>query len=241
MEPDPIMVIEIQSLSPKTVMKQTEVARLAASWPKRAQSLQIVGQPDLEFAAMALNGIKDLRKQVAETFDPVVQAAFAAHRAAAAARKKVDEPLDQAERIIKLKIGDYTAEQCRLAEEQARIAREAEGDRLAREREAAIEEAEGAGASVEEIEALVAAPLPAPVMRPAPAPAKVAGVSVGTDYSAEVEDLLQLVGHVARNPGMVGLVQANMIALNAMARSTKGSIQLPGVRIVARPRVSARG
>jgi len=234
------IVLEVLAPSPEVIQKQTEVWRRAATWPERAQGLQIRNVPDLDFAALALNGIKDLRKEVAETFDPVVQAAYAAHKAATAARKKVDEPLDQAERTIKGKIGDYQSGLRRIAEEQERKALEAEEARLAAERECEIEQAETEGRSVEEVRMIVAAPLPVAVVAPLPA-LKVAGVSIGTDYSAEVENLVLLVAHVARNPGMIGLLQANLPALNGMARSTKGAIQIPGVRIVAKPRVSARG
>jgi len=235
-------VIEIPAPSPEIIAQQSDVTKRAKTWPERANQLQIKDQPDLDFAAAALNGIKDLRKEAAAVFDPVITAAHEAHKTALAAKKQVDGPLEEAERTIKRKIGAYAEEQRRIAEEEERKAREAEEARQAQEREAAIEQAEADGASAEEVQAICEAPLPvapqviAPVARP-----KAAGISLSTDYFAEVQNVVLLAKYVVSNPSMAGLIAPNMPALNTLARSTQGKIQIPGVVMRSRPRVSNRG
>ena len=47
---------------------------------------------------------KDLRAKIAETFDPIISKAHAAHKEAVGQKKKHDDPLEQAQRIIKGKM-----------------------------------------------------------------------------------------------------------------------------------------
>jgi hypothetical protein len=81
--------------------------------------------------------IKALRKEVEDTFNPIIEKAHSAHKEAVSQRKKFTDPLDEAERIIKRKIGDYDQyledEARREAEKLAEIAR--------REKEKAIDKA----------------------------------------------------------------------------------------------------
>lgn len=123
----------------------------------------------------------------------------------------------------------------RAAAEEARLRREAEDRQLA---DAAAAEAAGDTATARRIiEAPVAAPTvtPAPVFVP-PAPVAVAprvdGVSFRVNWRAEIVDLKALVQAVAAGRAPAALVKADEVALNGMARSLKGAMQVPGVRVV---------
>ncbi len=232
--------IEILPASQEVILQRHEVQKKASVWPERARALMVRDAEEAGFASRVLAGIKEMRAEVAETFEKACAAAFAAHREITGMRAKADGLLNEAERIIKDKLGAYAQEMRRKADEEARLLREAEERRLAEERESAIKEAEASGADAEEVTALCEAPLP-PVVIPRTAPAKVAGVSLGTDYDAELMSLPQLVSFVAANPGQMGLLLPNMPALKSLARATKSTMQIPGVRFTSRPRVSARG
>lgn len=156
----------------------------ALTWPERAKSATITDEQSYHAAAQLLLGIKDLRKKIAETFDPHCKRAFEAHRALTKEKADAEAPLTEAERIIKDSIRAFDAEQDRIRREQQRIADEAA--RVAAETEmlerAAALEAEGHAfgddAMVEEAHALIETPvtaIAAPVVKMTP---KVAGISM---------------------------------------------------------------
>jgi len=227
------MAIEMEVA--KTVTDQ------ALSWPDRARGLKITDQPSLERAAEELLAIKGLRDQVEQTFGPIVRKAYETHREAVAQRKKVDAPLDEAEQILKHEIALYQIEQARLRrEEQARI--DAERERIAAEElEREIERAEAEGASKVEVAAIIQrGPQPQAPVVVRPVPTTAPGISMRETWSAEVTDLAALVRFVAANPQYINLVAPNMTALNGLARSMKGAMKFPGVRVVAGSSVAAR-
>lgn len=154
----------------------------------------------------------------------------------------------------------------RRAEEEARRAAEVERQRLALELEkarlaaeeaalVAAAEAEAAGAStdainaileqpdavVEEMQAVLAQPVIAVAIPAAPTYERAAGVSVAKTYRAEVVDVRKLAAAVGAGLWPVNLIEANQSALNAMARASKGSIQIPGVRFVEDATVRSSG
>lgn len=154
----------------------------------------------------------------------------------------------------------------RKAEEEARRAQEVERQRLALElekarlaaEEAAMKaamEAEAAGASLEAIDAILAQPdavveemqaiLEQPIItsaiQVAPTYERAAGVSIAKTYRAEVVDLKKLAAAVGSGQWPTNLIEANQPALNAMARASKGSIEIPGVRFVEDSTVRSGG
>jgi hypothetical protein len=119
-------------------------------------------------ACEVLRGVVALRKEVAETFDPIIEQAHKTHKLSLAQKKKSDEPLEQAERYLKQGINRYLVaeEQKRKAEEErlrleAQKKAEEEARQLAQERQ--LEEAvalEQVG-FISEAEQILAAPTPA--------------------------------------------------------------------------------
>jgi len=136
------------------------------------------------------------------------------------------------------------------AEEEARIAREQAEAEAKRQREIEeaerirlAEEAEKAGASQEQISEILDTPLsepepipdftPAPVVMPTVAPTfqKASGFSVRYSYSADVTDINALIKAAAQNPYLAQYLQPNQTAINALARASKDTFQLPGCKI----------
>jgi len=221
-----------------TVPEHTELVMQVETWPERAKALTVVDDRAYITAGDLLIDIKGLRKQIDDTFDPVIKKAHEAHKAAVAAKKGVEAPLVQAEDIIKAGMGTYNREkEHRLREQQARLAAE----RRKQEEEARLAEAvalESAG-DAEVTEAVLAQPIIVPVVK-IPNEARVAGISHRENWRAEVVDVLALVKFIAQRPEFVNLVQPNMPALNSLAKAQRSALNVPGVRAVSESVVAAR-
>jgi hypothetical protein len=209
-----------------------ELEQKALTFGDRARALLVVDQQSYEIASELLLGIKDLRKQAEEHHRPMIDAAHKSWKATLDGLKKVDSPLAEAEGVIKPKIAGYLAEQERIRLEAERQARE-EAERIAAEAlESSIEAAEAEGATAEEVQAIIQQPTVAPAVRVAPTVQRVSGVSMAKSYRAEVFDIRKLAKAVADGVVAATLIEGNQTALNQMARATKGSITIPGVRII---------
>lgn len=225
------------------------VTQEALTWPERARATAVVDVATYQAASELLKGIKQLRQKIAETFDPHVKRAFDAHRALCEEKRQAEAPLTEAERVIKNALIAYDNEQERLRRaEQQRLEREAreQQEREAIERAAALEREGkdyGDDSMVAEarqiIEEQLVAP-PPPVASVAKTTPHVAGIVHRSTWNAQVTDLMALVRFVAANPSHVGLLSANLPALNAQARSLKGAMRLPGVQAVETRDVAAR-
>lgn len=229
-----------------TPMPPPELRTRALSWPDRARAATVVDAASYQTAADLLLGIKDLRKEVAATFDPIIASWVRGHRESLQTKREHDAPLDEAEQIIKAGLRAFDAEQQRLAAiEQRRRDEEArqreEDERLARAAAMEIEGRQyGDAALVEEAHALLEQPpVPPVVARVMPSTPKVAGITQRVTYRAEVTNLHALITHIAAHPQLVNLLLPNLTALNAQARSLKTAMQLPGVRVVPETQIAA--
>jgi hypothetical protein len=212
----------------------------AASWPERAGELAVTDAATFQVGGGLLRDIKTLRGEIAESCDPVVKAANAAHKAAVKQKKDLEAPLIEAERIIKDRMGKYADEEERKRrEDEARLAaaqRAAEDESRLREA-TALEEAGEHEAAEEVLSAPSVAP---PPVMPRAVP-KTEGVSARENWSARVTSMAALVKAVAEGKAPFGLVQATEKALNGLARSLKGSMQVPGVEAVCTRGIAASG
>lgn len=226
--------------------KAVEVTEQALTWPDRARALVVTDDASYSEAAETLKGIKALRQEVDAAFDPIVSAAFKAHRTAVEQKRKAEAPLTEAEGIIKTSLTSYSLAQQRIADERRRAeekkAQEA-AETLALEQAAAME-AEGHqygdAALIEEAHAMIERPVSVAPCAPAPRPTPaVAGISHRTTYSAEVTSLALLVQHIAKHPNLLPLLKVDQTALNGQARSLRESLSLPGVRLLKASSVAA--
>jgi polyhydroxyalkanoate synthesis regulator phasin len=78
-----------------------------------------------KIADATLGAIKALRKQVSETFDPIVKKAKATHTEACEQRSRFDEPLREKEETVKAWIKTYRLREDELAAEARRLGEEA--------------------------------------------------------------------------------------------------------------------
>lgn len=180
---------------------------------------------DCQEAGSFLTKIKSAEARVHEVFDPQVDAAHKAHKAAVALRQKFLDPLQQRERQFKSLIADYHREQERAAralrEEEERKAR-IEKNRLEAEAKAKMEAGDFAGAKENirqsmDVQEDTARSLEA--LRPTP---KMAGVAVRKTWRAKVVDPEKV-------PREYWVIDEKKIA--AVVSATKGSLQIPGVEI----------
>ena len=212
----------------------------AVTWTDRARALRVVDEVSFLQAGEWLKGIKALRTRVAEAFDPIVTKAHAAHKEAVSQRRTADEPLVEAERVLKQSIGIYTAERERQAREEARqreaeLRRREEDDRVAEA--AALEQA----GEVEEATALIEQPVVVAPVIPRPAVLKMRGISQREVWRAEVTNLQALVQAAAADEQWLALLKVDQVVLNGLARSLKGALKIPGVTVRKDTVVAASG
>ena len=214
------------------IAEPEQLKQTALTLPEQAKAIIIRDQATYELAADKLLTVAAVRREIVDYHKPLKQKAHEAHAAICAAENGMLAPVAEAEAILKRSIGAYQMEQRRIQEEQERIAREAAELAAAHALEASIEAAELEGATAEEVKAIIEQPVAAPVVYVAPTVQQVSGVSTAKTYRAELVNLRELCKAVAAGAVPEAYVTANMTALNGMARSTRGSIKIPGVRIV---------
>ena len=223
-----------------------EVEEKALSLPAKADRIQITDADTFKEAGEFTITLRAIKKEIDNTFDPIVKKAHEAHKEAVDQKKKVMEPVEQAQKIIDRKIGDFHAEEERKRKaEEDRLRKEAEKQARKEEEERRLEEAarlEQEGNS-EMADAILDAPIAPPVVvipkveTQAP---KVEGLSVTKVYKAEVVSLAQLVQAVAQGRAPIGLLEVNQTALNGMARALKEAFSVPGCRVVVESSVRGR-
>lgn len=226
------------------------VVATALEYAEIAEGFTIVTNEDAQLAGEQLRGLASFRKAYEakrlEFTRPLTQLA-------SDIKAEFDSPLEKAgraETLLRSKLGAWTAEQERIAEEKRRAAAKAlaEEQRQAREKleaeqkrldslktapaiEKAAARVEAAVAAVEEAEA--SAPI-------AVAQEKVAGFSVRDNWYAEFDDLGALVKAAAANPKLLMYLDFNSKQCNATVKAMKKNTDIPGVRACNRPTTVVR-
>ena len=141
------------------------------------------------------------------------------------ADRKAQEEANKIARQLAIEQAKADAEAARIAQAKAK----ADGDKRAMEQ--AKREAEEAKAQAAAIKAGTVQVIAAPVASVSVAQAsKVQGCGMSSTWGAEVTDLKELCKAIGAGKAPVTCVQADMVALNGMMRSTKGQLVIPGVR-----------
>jgi len=203
---------------------------------KQATSIVIKDQLQYGRANNFLRAVKDLQKEIHNTFDPIVSAAYKTHQEASSKRKLHLMPAVSAEIVVKNKMIMYDDKmKAKQREEQRKIdlKAEIEADKKRKELAARAEKwaAKGKTIKAEELQEQaedveVIAPVVAPKVE------KVRGVSFKENWSAIVVDETK----VPRE-----YLQVNTMALNRIAKATKGSIKIPGVEFKMEKILASRG
>jgi hypothetical protein len=216
-----------------------ELEEKALTLVGEAKGLKIVDQPTYALAAERLLNIAALRREIEQHHAPIKKAAHAAWQVVIAAERTLLDPVAEAERIYKVGIAIYESEQRRI-EAEARAKAEAEAQRLAEERrERELEAAEAQGADAEEIASMISEPLMAAPARVEPTFQQAKGVSVAANWKGEIVSLEALVKAVAAGKANIGLVRPNDTAIGHLAKATRGTLAIPGVRFFSEPVVRA--
>ena len=196
-----------------------------------AKVLIIRDQQSYEKASrFVLDYVNPVLKEIAATFDPIIEKAHQAHKEALAQKNRHAEPLEEAKRIVTSKAKAFEDAQRRI---QAEAQRQAEEEARKREEEERIREAQAAeqsGAAPEEVDAILETPLPVAPVHTAPTFQRGKGLTRERLFSAQVTSKLLLVKFVAENPQYLNLLEPNMPALNALARAQQNLLKIPGVQ-----------
>lgn len=218
-------------------IKEKEIESKNVEILDTAKSIKIVNNDHYVRAGELLLAIKGARKTVDETFDPVISAAFHSHKEACNAKRKIENPLVEAEGILKLEIGRYQSEQERIRREE-----EFKLQELARKQqeEMNLQEAialEGAGLHQEAEEAINNPVMPAVLASPVP---KVSGITSRDSYFATVTDIKALCRAVAEGKVPPMAIAANMQFLNSQARNLKQLMHYPGVIVQSKKIIAGK-
>lgn len=218
-----------------------DLERRVTTLADQARELVITDQESYDRGAALLRGVVSLRIEIVDHHAEMKRTTHRAWQAAIAAEKKLLDPVAEAERIYKARLTAYEAEQRRI-EAEARAQAEKEALAFAEaQREREIEEAEAAGADAAEVAAICAEPLPAVLAElPPPAFQRAAGISTANNWKGECISIAQLVQAIAAGKANINLVAANGTAINALARATRGTLTVPGIKFFNEPTVRAR-
>jgi len=184
---------------------------------EQARSFDITTAEQAAFVDSFCVNLKALEKEVDAAYDEHIAAAFQLHRSLTAKKKVYAEPIAEARRIAKDKLGAWNDEQRVIAEQNAAIARaealkKAEDEALARaERAAEFGDAKTA-------EAIISAPV---VVEPV----KVAApVKTATVFQTRWKFRIVNAALIPRE-----YLMADESKIGGVVRATKGSIAIPGV------------
>lgn len=222
------------SVNIDTVEEQKKTSDVPALCQKA--ELIISNQGDYEVASTVLSEVKNRYKELDTQRKEITKPIDTAKKAVMELFRSPLELLEKAESKIKGLMIGYTNEQERKArEEQARLQRLADAEAAKQKKilDEKIARAEAAG-KAEKAELLAQekeniAPIIAPVVAPQIETPK--GVSYRDNWTAEVIDI----NLIPREYLVV-----NMQALNAVAKSTKGTLTIPGVKFISTKILASR-
>jgi hypothetical protein len=215
-------------------LKEVELEQQALTWPQKAKAIVITNQDSYNQAAGLLIAIATLKKEIVDHHKPIKDTAFAAHKAAVAAEKRLLDPLVEAETFIKRGLGVFVQEQERLRLEAQRKVEE-EARRL--EEEARLKlavQAEEFGADEETVQEIVNTPLPMqrPVAVPSFTPAAGIGSSRKPVYKWRVIDEKQIPRE---------FLKIDEVKINGIVRAMGSATKIAGIQVYEDlPNISVR-
>lgn len=201
-----------------------------------AKDFKVACQDDYEKGAKYLTGIKTRMSQITEYWKESKAATNAAHKAVVAQEKQMLKPLQDAEAIIKKTMLDYqrAVEKARLqAEAEARKRQEEEARRLLEQAVQAEEKGDDQQAAINMAMAEMVSEMPAAPVVAAPT---AQGTSIRKTWKARIVDEKLVPAYFN---GMM-LRSIDMSTLNNLAKTTKGTIEIPGVEFFEDASLSVR-
>jgi hypothetical protein len=226
--------METEAIPVQTETAIEPVRQELLAFVEKVKTIRVVDQESFDGASDLLNlYVKQQRKKIAERHDPLIKSAYDNWKLNIATKKQLDDPLDEAERILKEeKIKPWLcARQKERDDEDRRRAeaaqKEADERKLA---EAAALEVQGADKAA--VDAVLEKPVTVERITPAPPTfQKRSDIGLTTVYSAEVKNFAALVKAAAKTPFLLGYLLPNQSALNKAATSMKETMNIPGVEL----------
>jgi hypothetical protein len=203
------------TIKAKMLGYQQEQERIAAEARRKAEEAAAAERARLEAEARA-------REQAAAA----ERERLAREEAARAAAAKAEHDRLAAEAAAAKAAGDAAA----AAEAEAAAARQREADAAAaaaatRQAETVAQNAALEVAAIQQTAQVIVAPVVTAV------PVRATGISTAKSFDFEVENLADLVKHIAAHPELVSLVRADEVKLRAYVRGLGANTKLPGVRV----------
>jgi len=221
---------------------EKKAATQAATLKAQVEALQVVDQASYDIADKINEQAVAGKKAFHVWFDPIDEASKAQRKAVIAQGKAIDDPFDYIIETTASRKGKWRREQEAIAAKK-----QAEADAASKKKaeDKQLEEAEmlsSLGMNEAAEEAINAAPVIQKTV--VQTPVKGAGTVLRDYYSAELDKpdgLLTLVKAIAAGEAPLEAVMANMPYLNGRARVEKGSLKIPGVRVVVDSKEGRRG
>lgn len=214
------------------MMVPKEIADQPPQFLQWARTLLVESPDQLTQANDGLRRIKEAAKRTEEFFKPMKRAADEAKKKILDAERQLTGPLNEAEAACKGAISSYLqAEERKRLEEQQRL--QAQADEEARRQREALEKraAQAKRPETQQRHLEAAQAIQAPVVHIAPSIPKVDGLVTRKIWKARVVDATQ----VPRE-----FLTVNEKALDAYAKATKGSAQVPGVMFYEEQQLASR-
>lgn len=224
-----------------TIQERPELATQSSSLLVTAQAITIQTDEHYVLADDFLGSVKTLRKKIDEGYDEIIASLHRSHKLAVGTKKRYSDPVDEAEKTVKGKMGAYQ-EQRQAEVRREQMAAEAAARKAADDAQLAQAAALEAAGHKEAAQAVLdAPPAPAAVLpMPVGAPT-IEGTSIRKLYSCRVVNLRELAVFAVANPAMLAsCLLPNEKALDAMARAQKDSFRIPGCEVVVETSIAKR-
>lgn len=214
------------------IISPDEVEKLIDPVVRQATALTVCGPDDYEMACAFLQLVATRRKQVDETFDPIVRKAHETHKEAVAQKKRFTDPLASAEQTVKMKVSTWRIDEDRKRRlHEAELAKEAQRQRDEEALAQADQLAQGGQKEMAEMVLQDAAEAPAPVVVLPSSMPKVEGVSSRKNWKFRVV-----------NEGLIPreYLSPDPIKIGAVVRSQKDMAKISGVEVYCDESVAVR-
>jgi hypothetical protein len=196
-----------------------ELEQKAFAFPVKAKEIIINTPEDYLGASTFFLSIKSLRKEIQETFGPLKIKAFEAHKAIVAEEKRHEQPLIEAEKIIKAIMEKWDRDQAEIArQKEIELQKKAREEEERRVLESALKaEQEGDKELAEEI---IREEVYVPLVTIQKVTPKVSGIVFRTYWKWRVKDEKLIPREY---------LKIDEIKLNGYATAMKGSAKVPGI------------
>lgn len=211
---------------------------------KQAREYNIATQEEYATAGTWLKDVvKELKKEIQDTFDPIVASAHETHKKATTKRKEHLAPVEEAERIVKNKMLAYYQEQKRKeAEAQRKADEEARKAEVKRKKEleeqAQRHEEKGNTEKAEERREMVE-DVHVDTQIVAPRVEKIAGIQVRENWDYEITGKAVLIEAIMKNAMLSHLVTVDEKELRKTVKLYKEKLNLPGLKVFNRGSIGA--